>query len=90
MKFKNISSLSFFFFLFFFIFSGAPTRAQEAPTCSTEEMDDFVNQDPNDDYYFCLRRVCNDLKIQDYDSVRYCLEMRINSRCPFQIKSSGI
>lgn len=74
MKFKNISSLSFFFFLFFFIFSGAPTRAQEAPTCSTEEMDDFVNQDPNDDYYFCLRRVCNDLKIQDYDSVRYYLE----------------
>lgn len=74
MKFKKVAPLTFFSALFLLLFFGQFAQAQEAPTCSTEEMDDFINQDPNDDYYFCLRRVCNDLKNQEYDSVRYYLE----------------
>ncbi len=74
MKFKTVASLTFFSALFLLLFLSQFAQAQEAPTCSTEEMDDFINQDPNDDYYFCLRRVCNDLKSQEYDSVRYYLE----------------
>lgn len=74
MKFKTVAPLTFFSALFLLLFFGQFAQAQEAPTCSTEEMDDFINQDPNDDYYFCLRRVCNDLKTQEYDSVRYYLE----------------
>lgn len=74
MKFKLSVPFTSILIVLFLLFTDASLHAQEAPTCSTEEMDDFVNQDPNDDYYFCLRRVCNDLKNQEYDSVRYYLE----------------
>ncbi|MFN8145375.1 MAG: hypothetical protein U0073_13225 [Bacteroidia bacterium] len=73
---KLVKSIRLTFPLVFFMLSlnMSSVWAQEAPTCSTDEMDDFTNQDPNDDYYYCLRRVCNDLKSQQYDSVRYYLE----------------
>ena len=42
---------------------------------------------------YCLRRVCNDLKSQQYDSVRYYLERAMFGNenkflCPFRIEAS--
>ncbi|MBL0104997.1 MAG: hypothetical protein IPP51_15280 [Bacteroidetes bacterium] len=51
--------------------------AQSAPKCSKEESEEFqsqLEQSPDDDYYFCLSRVCMLLTADQYDSVAYYLD----------------